>query len=59
MSESTATHVPAMNGIETHAEVSRMLESVCEPDSRNRFTAFEVRDLAVKFLNHYDLEIER
>src|SRR3974390_982025 len=48
-----------MDNIEIHAEVSRMLESVCEPDSKNRFTAFQVRDNAVKFLNFYDSEIER
>jgi len=48
-----------MDSIDIHAEVSRMLESVCEPDSKNRFTAFEVRDHAVRFLTDYDLEIER
>jgi len=48
-----------MDSIEIHAEVSRMLESVCEPDSKNRFTAFEVRDHAVEFLTDYDSEIER
>jgi hypothetical protein len=45
--------------IEVHAEVSRMLESVCEPDSENRLTAFEVRDHAIEFLNDYDSEIQR
>jgi hypothetical protein len=45
--------------IEVHAEVSRMLESDCEPDSENRFTAFEVRDHAIEFLNNYDSEIQR
>ena len=45
--------------IEVHAEVSRLLESVCEPDSENRFTAFEVRDHAVEFLSNYDSEIQR
>lgn len=45
--------------IEVHAEVSRLLESVCEPDSENRFTAFEVRDHAVEFLTNYDSEIQR
>src|SRR5690349_9686230 len=45
--------------IEVHSEVSRMLESVCEPDSENCFTAFEVRDHAIEFLNDYDSEIQR
>ena len=45
--------------IEIHADVSRMLESVCEPDSKNRLTAFEVRHHAVEFLNDYDSEIQR
>jgi len=48
-----------MDSIEIHAEVSRMLESVCEPDSKNWFTAFEVRDHAVEFLTDYDSEIGR
>jgi hypothetical protein len=45
--------------IEVHAEVSRMVESVCEPESENCFTAFEVRDHAIEFLNNYDSEIQR
>ena len=45
--------------IEIHAEVSRLLDSVCEFNSKNRFTAFEVRDNAVEFLTRYDSEIER
>ena len=45
--------------IEIHADVSRLLESVCESNSRNQFTAFEVRDHAVEFLTDYDSEIER
>src|SRR6185369_5425194 len=47
------------DSIQIHAEVSRLLESVCEPGSKNQFTAFEVRDHAVEFLTDYDSEIER
>jgi hypothetical protein len=45
--------------IEIHAEVSRLLESVCESNSRNQLTASEVRDHAVEFLTDYDSELER
>lgn len=45
--------------IEIHADVSRLLESVCEARSENRFSAFEVRDHAIEFLNNYDSEIQR
>jgi hypothetical protein len=47
-----------MENIEIHADVSRMLESVCEPDSKNRFTVVQVRDHAVEFLDFYGSEIE-
>jgi hypothetical protein len=45
--------------IEIHADVSRLLETVCESNSRNQITASEVRDHAVEFLTDYDSEIER
>jgi hypothetical protein len=48
-----------MDGVEIHAGVSRMLEAVCEPDSKNRFTVVQLRDHAVEFLSFYDFEIER
>lgn len=48
-----------MDSIEIHAEVSRLLESACEPGSDNLFTVFEVRDHALTFLNDYDSEIDR
>lgn len=44
--------------IAIYADVARMLESVCEPDSKNQLTAFEVHDHAVEFLNDYNSEIE-
>jgi hypothetical protein len=48
-----------MDNIETHAMISRLLESAGEPVSENQLEAFGFRDDAVRYLNDHDSEIAR
>src|SRR5215468_3821241 len=48
-----------MDSIETHAMISRLLESASEPGSKNRLDTFRFRDGAAQYLGDYDSELER
>jgi hypothetical protein len=48
-----------MDSIETHAMVSRLLESASEPGSKNQLDAFGFREDAAQYLVDYDSELEQ